>query len=609
MPILHTIGQRGWRGRALVAGMYALLIVGAAAMVYPFLLMVSGSLKSDLDIRQFDIIPRYLRDDTMLFRKFLDQRYCAQLDWFETATGFQGADGRPAYSFETIDWPDAREEARLADWLAFLDEEAAAWPAHFMQLGHAFGFRTLPEVALIYINRLRRDFPGVARRELPMRLAPERWTDRAYQPARGPFAKTYREMRAELPRRYFIPTSVSGSFILHHLVPKYGRGPDALARINEAWGTSFASLHEIRLPPRAPDQSAFRADWWDYVRERLPVRFIRFDDALLDDYRAFLRIRYGDLDALRASHGRDYASWEEPAFPAPDAAGALVADTEAFLAARQSPDGIELDGPEFRWRAWLARRGLAPDLAAAAPMPTFAYDAHLLRAHRGEITREFLTRNYRIVWDYLAGHGRALRNTVIFCALAVLTALLVNPLAAYALSRYQPRWGYKVLFFLMATMAFPAEVTQIPAFLMLRELGWLNTFAALVIPAAANGYSIFLLKGFFDSLPRELYESAELDGAGEFRMFFTITMPLSMPILAVIALGAFTSAYGAFMFALLVCQKESMWTLMVYIYQLQQLFGTPIVFASLVVAALPTLVVFVFCQNIILRGIVVPVEK
>jgi multiple sugar transport system permease protein len=165
------------------------------------------------------------------------------------------------------------------------------------------------------------------------------------------------------------------------------------------------------------------------------------------------------------------------------------------------------------------------------------------------------------------------------------------------------------LFFLMATMAFPAEVSLIPGFLLLKDLNLLNTFWALIVPGAANGYAIFLLKGFFDSLPRELYESAMIDGASEWRMFWGITMSLSKPILAVIALGAFTGAYGAFMFALLVCQDERMWTIMVYLYQLQQEFSQPVVFASLIVAAVPTLLVFVFCQNIIMRGIVVPVEK
>jgi len=96
----------------------------------------------------------------------------------------------------------------------------------------------------------------------------------------------------------------------------------------------------------------------------------------------------------------------------------------------------------------------------------------------------------------------------------------------------------------MLTMAFPPMVTQIPVFLMLRKLHLLNTFAALILPGLANGYSIFLLKGFFDGLPKELYEAAELDGASETQMFTRICLPMSTPVLAVIGLGAFTHAYG-----------------------------------------------------------------
>jgi multiple sugar transport system permease protein len=242
-------------------------------------------------------------------------------------------------------------------------------------------------------------------------------------------------------------------------------------------------------------------------------------------------------------------------------------------------------------------------------MPAAEYDWVELQAHHSEVQWEFVWRNYAIVLDYVLRHGHALWNTVIYCVLAIVTALIVNPLAAYALSRYQLPSQYKILFFLMATMAFPAEVTMIPNFLLLKDFDMLNTFWALILPGAANGYAIFLLKGFFDSLPRELYESAMIDGASEWRMFWGITMALSKPILAVIALGAFTGAYGAFMQALLVCQDEKMWTIMVYLYQLQQRFAQPVVFASLLVAAVPTLLVFVFCQNIIMRGIVVPVEK
>jgi multiple sugar transport system permease protein len=144
---------------------------------------------------------------------------------------------------------------------------------------------------------------------------------------------------------------------------------------------------------------------------------------------------------------------------------------------------------------------------------------------------------------------------------------------------------------------------------MMRDLNLLNTFAALLLPGLAHGYSIFLLKGFFDALPRDLYESAQMDGAGEWTMFWHITMSLSKPILAVVALQAFTIAYSNFMFALLICQDEAMWTMMVWLYQLQMRSGPGVVYASLLIAAIPTLLIFIFCQNIILRGIVVPVEK
>jgi multiple sugar transport system permease protein len=100
-----------------------------------------------------------------------------------------------------------------------------------------------------------------------------------------------------------------------------------------------------------------------------------------------------------------------------------------------------------------------------------------------------------------------------------------------------------------------------------------------------------------------------LDGASDLRMFRSVTLPLCKPILAVIALGAFTSAYGAFMFALLTCQDPKMWTLMVFLYDFQQSYSLPLIMASLVVSAIPTLIAFLLCQKVILRGIIIPTFK
>jgi multiple sugar transport system permease protein len=312
-----------------------------------------------------------------------------------------------------------------------------------------------------------------------------------------------------------------------------------------------------------------------------------------------------------------------------------------------------------------ARRGVPLAQVGNLRLPIAAADYRDCLARRGELRWEFTTRNYKHVLEYILLHGRGIANTVIYCLLAIGTSLVVNPLAAYAMSRYRLPGTYKVLLFCMATMAFPGAVTMIPSFLLMKRfplfplLGggaafiltlwmlarwrppwrewrrmvlalaaglvvgvWavpavvgrpyvslLNTFAALVLPGMANGFFIFLLKGFFDSLPRELYEAADIDGAGEWTKFWTLTMNLSKPILAVIALGAFTGAYSAFMMALIIIPDTEMWTLMVWIFQLQTQSHAAVVYAALVLAAVPTFVVFVLCQNIIIRGIVLPVEK
>src|SRR5690606_796220 len=100
-----------------------------------------------------------------------------------------------------------------------------------------------------------------------------------------------------------------------------------------------------------------------------------------------------------------------------------------------------------------------------------------------------------------------------------------------------------------------------------------------------------------------------IDGAGEFRMFFQITMALSKPILAVLALGTFTSAYTAFLYPLLVAPDQDMWLISVWLYQFTQRASSPAIYASVLIASIPTLVIFLFAQRTIMRGIVVPTEK
>jgi multiple sugar transport system permease protein len=258
------------------------------------------------------------------------------------------------------------------------------------------------------------------------------------------------------------------------------------------------------------------------------------------------------------------------------------------------------------------RSGTAEELWEAShtgPMPIEAAEKQFVKANANEIKREFAGRNFRYVLDYILINGRAVLNTLIFCGLAILTQLVVNPLAAYALSRYPIKASGKILLFLLATMAFPAEVAMIPSFLLLKDLHLLNTFAALVLPGMASGYMIFLLKGFFDSLPTELFEAGQLDGAPETTLLARIAIPLTKPVLGYLALMAFMASYSTFMFAFLVAQDQKMWTLMVWVYKLQTTAPKAVVMAALALAALPTLMVFLFAQRVIMKGIVIPGDR
>lgn len=621
MYILNTFQRRTLPGRVLLAAFYLILVSGAIWMVCPFLIMLGGSFRTDVDYREADLIPAFLTNDAALFRKFEEQRYW-RIDSAIAATGAVDPQNERLYGFDAFPLPARSNGKALQDWQQFLESERPNLPYHHFALGHSYSPGAIAEIGFRYSKALQKAFPDSFETfERTSDIVPEEWGNRNFHPPHGPRAEIYWKLRNGLPDRYFYPVSLDGAYAVTTVGVQYGSWGKDLERLNRAWGTSYQSLTDVVLKPEIPQNPAEQVAWSEYVRYALSPRFLKFDPRLLPEFRKFLQLRYETVEKLNAAYGTTCQSWEEAGFPASNGTMAAFNDAAQFVEGLPDLSLVSVRGIDIEWRDYL-KKIYGNEIAAlnrawesrhanfdGIHMPVLEHDWSILEKNKSAIRWDYLTRNYRAAWNMIVLRGNALRNTIIFCVLNVLMALLINPLAAYALSRFQPAWGQLALFVLLATMTFPGEVAQIPVFLHLRDLGWLNTFAALVIPSAAHGYSIFLLKGFFDSLPGELYEQATLDGCGEVRAFFHITLPLSGPVLAVVALGAFASAYGAFMFALLVCQKESMWTLMVYIYQLQQYYKPPIVFAALVIAAIPTLLVFICCQKIIMRGVIIPLDK
>ena len=631
MAILSPIEQRHVKGKVILGIIYGILVLGAASMVYPFLLMISGSMKSEVDITVLDPVPGYFFDDETLYRKFLESKYSGTLKTLNAFTQLNLAGWQEELPY---DFPVKTNARLVLEYGRFLEE--TRFPEHWFILGHTFGsdfdwvnkrrvVRLLREHYDGDLDRLNRE-NVMTFQNWAIEIPQEQWEIRRYEGDQRPMMQLYQEFKYARPPGEWAVVNVDGIFVKDYLRREY----NDLEEYNKGRGRGRGAFEETTLTARAPKDPIARRDWVRFVCRDLNMQFIEALPGMAEHFREFLAQRKyeGDIRILNEAYGTKYADFSGVPLPDARTPGAPLSDWALFLE-RVSDDPGKTDvlaenltvaTPCTAWRTFLRGRFEDVDSLNAAygttygnfddcRLPVWQYDYEVFQQGKGSFRWECAKRNYLKIVSYVVLHGRGLVNSVIYCVLAVATALLVNPLAAYALSRFGLPSTYKILLFLLATMAFPVEVTMIPSFLLLRKLDLLNTFFALVLPGAANGFGIFLLKGFFDSLPKDLYESATIDGAGEWTMFWQITMAMSKPILAVIALGSFTAAYGAFMFAMVICPDRKMWTLMVYLYQLQSGAHQGVVYASLVLGAIPTFLVFLFCQKIIMRGIVVPTEK
>lgn len=197
-------------------------------------------------------------------------------------------------------------------------------------------------------------------------------------------------------------------------------------------------------------------------------------------------------------------------------------------------------------------------------------------------------------------------NSVVVAAAVVVGQLLVCSLAAYGLSRIPFRGREAVFILFLASMMFAGTVTQIPVYLIVREFGWLNTYAALIIPGLSSSFNVFLLRQFFIQIPRELDEAAKLDGAGDLAIWWRVIMPLGRPALATCAAFSFFAAWTDFFWPLLSTNSIEMRTLEVGLSVFKNSYGAtnwPMQMAAAVVVMLPLVAVFLLVQGQFMKGI------
>ncbi|MFC6649792.1 carbohydrate ABC transporter permease [Paenibacillus rhizoplanae] len=199
-----------------------------------------------------------------------------------------------------------------------------------------------------------------------------------------------------------------------------------------------------------------------------------------------------------------------------------------------------------------------------------------------------------------------LRNTLYIFVGNMVATLIVLGLASFSISRMNVPYRKAFYFFFLMTLFIPATSYMIPNFVNLKELGLLNQYAAFWLPAGANTFFFLLLKNFFDGIHPEILEAARMDGASEPRSFFTIAVPLSVPIFATLAIFIFSTAWNDWFWPSLVMHSEDKYTLATAIYKYVinvKALNTNIKFAILFIVSLPPILVFLVFQKFIMRGV------
>jgi len=225
--------------------------------------------------------------------------------------------------------------------------------------------------------------------------------------------------------------------------------------------------------------------------------------------------------------------------------------------------------------------------------------------------------NYAGVFDQVPA-ARFLVNSIGISVVTVVLGILVNSLAAFALSRMRIRGKTVILTLIIATLIVPFETLALPLVWWVNQLpsfsldgfdltftkGWLDTYQVQIVPFIANAFSIYLFHQYFESIPKELDEAARMDGAGWWRIYRRVVMPLSGPAIATVAILTFLPAWNSYLWPLMVIQSQDLRPVMVgiqYFFQLNVSWGEVMAYASLI--TLPVIALFIAFQRSFVNSI------
>lgn len=215
-------------------------------------------------------------------------------------------------------------------------------------------------------------------------------------------------------------------------------------------------------------------------------------------------------------------------------------------------------------------------------------------------------RNAEAIWrDESVQLGQALLNSAIVSVLQTAGTVAISMMAGYALARRSDRAARTILGLTVFTLMVPTTVTFVPMFVMASSLGWISTYRGLIVPALFSAFATYLFRSAFADFPRELEESASLDGANVATTFWRVVVPNSLGIVAAVGTITFIGSWNSFLWPMLIAQDPAMRTVQLTLSQFMTSQGIeyPAIFTGALVALVPTLFVFLFLQRWLVRGV------
>lgn len=235
---------------------------------------------------------------------------------------------------------------------------------------------------------------------------------------------------------------------------------------------------------------------------------------------------------------------------------------------------------------------------------SFMYDGHASTYPPRFIPDEFTLFQYESLFSRL-NVARNFVNSLVLSVIVTIISLFFNSMAGYAFAKYRFAGRDKLFSLLLSSMIIPAQVTMLPLFLMLKEMGFINTYMAIIIPGLANIFGIFLIRQYALSIPDSLIESARMDGGTDFQIYRSIILPLCLPILITLAIFTFMGTWNDFLWPLIALTDNSMYTLPVALANLmgEHTKDPELMMAGSVITIIPILIVFLVLQKYYIKGI------